>query len=81
MKLRRFLIFLVGLSMPFNNVAPIPNFSMGLFSSALYFLSLVSFIPRMKEIGSTHGKFVWNILIYIIFFTFIKKIVCLAHRF
>ena len=55
MKLRRFLIFLVGLSMPFNNVAPIPNFSMGLFSSALYFLSLVSFIPNIKEIGSIHG--------------------------
>ena len=72
MKLRRFLIFLVGLSMPFNNVAPIPNFSMGLFSSALYFLSLVSFIPNMKEIGSIHGKFVWNILAYILFITIIN---------
>lgn len=72
MKLRRFLIFLVGLSMPFNNVAPIPNFSMGLFSSAIYFLSLVSFIPNMKEIGSIHGKFVWNILAYILFITIIN---------
>lgn len=39
MKIRRFLIFLVGLSMPFNNVAPIPNFSMGLFSSTLKIMS------------------------------------------
>lgn len=72
MKLRRFLIFLVGLSMPFNNVAPIPNFSMGLFSSALYFLSLMSLIPMIKKIGSFHGKFVWNILYYIVFFTFVN---------
>ncbi|MGM9795783.1 MAG: O-antigen ligase family protein [Candidatus Aphodosoma sp.] len=58
--------------MPFNNVAPIPNFSMGLFSSAVYFLSLFSFIPMMKKIGSYHGKFVWNILIFIVFFTLVN---------
>ena len=72
MKFRRFLIFLVGLCMLFNNVAPIPNFSMGLFSSALYFLSLISLIPMIKKIGSFHGKFVWNILYYIVFFTFVN---------
>ena len=74
MKIRRFLIFLVGLSMPFNNVAPIPNFSMGLFSSALYFLSLMSFFPQMDKIGRFYGNYVWSILLYIVFFTGVNMV-------
>lgn len=72
MRLRRFLIFLVGLSMPFNNVALIPNFSMGLFSSACYLLSLYSYIPILRKTDKFYGKFLWNILIYIIVLTLIN---------
>lgn len=74
MKFRRFLLFLVGFSMPFNNVALIPNFSVGLFSSAIYFTSLIPYILNIKKIGKNYGKFVWSIFLFILLFTFINLI-------
>ena len=72
MRLRRFLIFLVGVSMVFNNVAFIPNFSLGLLSSAFYLLSMYPYLSLIKKVGIIHGKFVWNILAYIVFFTMVN---------
>ena len=72
MILRRFLIFLVGLSMPFNNVAIIPNFSMGLLSTACYFLALEPYLSTMGEVDQLYGKFLWSIPLFIVLFTIIN---------
>ena len=74
MKLQRFLIFLVGISIPFNNVAPVPNYSLGLISSAFYFLSMVPRISVMKNLGKYYGKSVWNVLAFIVLFTIVNAL-------
>jgi len=67
MKFRRFFVFLVGLSMPFNNVAVIPNFSLGLVTSAIYFIVMLGQIWKWNTLGSYYGKFLWNIPSFVLF--------------
>ncbi len=63
---RRFLVFVVGLSMPFNNVAVIPGFSLGLVSSAIYFLAMLGQVGKWNILGSRYGGFLWNIPLYVL---------------
>lgn len=72
MNFRRFLILLVGISIPFNNVALIPNVSLGLFAIAMYMLSMSTYLSSVRKISTYYGKFVWNILIFILFLSFIN---------
>lgn len=72
MKFRRLLIFLVGVSMTFNHVAILPNTSIGLLSSALYILSMLSYIRHWKSLGLYYGKAIWSIPIFILIFSFIN---------
>ena len=73
-RLRQILIFIVGLSIPFNNVAfsfAGRNWSVGLISSALYFLVMLSDFPKFPRIASS-GKYVFNTLWFAILLTFIN---------
>ncbi len=71
-KLCRALIFLVGFSIPFNNVAfsfAGRNWSLGLILSAIYFLSMVSELPRIPIIAKTYGRYIFNVLWFAILLT------------
>ena len=73
MKFRRLMVFLVGVSMVFNNVAPIPGVSLGLFASAAYFLSMYPYYPSFMKLGNVYGKYIWNILAFVVLFTVINE--------
>ena len=72
MKLRRFLIFIVGVSMVFNNMTFLPNYSLGLLASAFYLLAMSPFIPSLGKLGRRYGGFVWTLLIFVLLRTYIN---------
>ena len=72
MKLRRCLIFIVGVSMVFNNMTFLPNYSLGLLASAFYFLVMSPYIPSLGKLGRRYGGFVWTLLIFVLLRTYIN---------
>lgn len=74
--LRRFLIFLVGVSIPFNNVAfsfAGRNWSLGLIASAVYILTMLPDINKISRIVS-YGKYIFNLLWFAILLTLLNFI-------
>ena len=76
-KFLRVLIFLVGVSMPFNNVALTigRNLSLGFLSSVLYFMGMLFVIADIRYISRVFGDYVKLPLYYFI----LLFIVCIAH--
>lgn len=75
MNLRQVLVFLVGLSMPFNNLAVNifgRNVSAGLFASAFYFIAMIPYLKKVFVVGRYHGHFIWNIFIYCVLLTIVN---------
>ena len=72
MKLRRFLIFIVGVSMVFNNLEFLPNYSLGLLASTLYLLAMSPYIPSLRKLGRRYGGFVWILLTFVLLRTYIN---------
>ena len=76
-RLRHFLIFLLGLSIPFNNYAISfagTTWSLGLISSALYFISMLSDFHKIPVIVKIYGRFILNIFYFAIMLTFANVI-------
>lgn len=73
-KLLRWLIFFVGISVPFNNLAITVgrNFSMGFISTALYFLALWPIIYKRWRIRSFYGSVFLLPLYYIILLSIVN---------
>lgn len=65
MNFERLLVFLVGLSMPFNNVAFIPNYSIALLVSTIYTLVMFPQMSKWRILGQYYGNFLWVIPLYI----------------
>lgn len=67
-KLLRFLIFIVGISIPFNNLAITVgrNFSMGFLSIALYFLGLLPIITKRWRLRSIYGNMIILPLLFLV---------------
>lgn len=66
-KLRKVIIFLVGLSIPFNNVGidfAGRSWSLGLISSALYFFTLFSEFGKFPRVFKLYGKYLLTIICF-----------------
>lgn len=77
MKFRQILIFLLGLSIPFNNLGISVagrSTSIGLFVTAMYFISMFQYVKKIHSLQKYYGRVIWNILLYIILFTFINMV-------
>lgn len=69
--LQRFLIFWVGFSIPFNNVAfsfAGRNWSVGLVISALYFMTMLIDLPKITRIAN-YGKYIHNLIWFALLLT------------
>lgn len=65
LRLRQILIFLVGLSIPFNNVGVYfagRSWSLGLISSALYFFSMLSEFGKFPSVFKYYGNYLLSII-------------------
>ena len=67
MNFERLLVLLVGLSIPFNNVTFIPDFSMALLASTIYMLVMFPQMSKWRILGQYYGNFLWTIPLYIAF--------------
>ena len=76
-KLRHLLIFIVGVSVPFNNVGFSMlgrSWSLGLLASALYLLSMLPELSKTHSMFKYYGKFIGTILVFAILLTFINML-------
>lgn len=70
--LRRFLIFILGVSMPFNHLTFLPNYSFGLLASSFYLLAMSPYMPSLGKLGRRYGGFVWALLMFVLLRTCIN---------
>lgn len=65
--LQRILLFIVGVCIPFNNVAFAlagRSWSLGLISTSLYFCAMLPSLHKILKVNSYYGRFVWCPIIF-----------------
>ena len=70
--LRHILLFLLGASLPFSNMAISfagRNWSLGLISSALYFFAMASDFPKIIRVPRIYGRYVLNLFVFAVILT------------